>query len=105
MRYSRRRRSVPWLSGTLFMPAHLVSLLIRWRQRASSTHLRLYIRAVFDVLPEVADVAAELLVGLDGEGYDRNEAECKPFPTFHGTGGHVATVLTLEGEILGAGKA
>lgn len=45
-----------------------------------STHLRLHVRPVLDVLVEVADVAANFLVGFKREGNHRDEAEGEPFP-------------------------
>ena len=40
----------------------------------SSVHLALYVRPKLDVLVEIADVAADDVVGLQAEGYERNEA-------------------------------
>lgn len=50
------------------------------RLSTSALHLLLHVRSVFDVLPEVADVAADFLVGLERERDDRDEAECEPLP-------------------------
>lgn len=50
------------------------------RLSSAALHLLLYVGAVFDVLPEVADMAADLLVGLERERDERDEAECEPFP-------------------------
>lgn len=47
---------------------------------AGALHLLLHVGAVLDVLPEVADVAADFLVGLEREGDDGDEAEGEPFP-------------------------
>lgn len=77
------------------MPTHLVSLLLR--RRTPSPDLCLHIRPILDVLPEVADVAADLLVGLKAEGDDGDEAEGEPFPALHWARGEVAAVLALEG--------
>jgi hypothetical protein len=46
----------------------------------AAAHLLLHIRAVLDVLVEVADVAADFLVRLEREGDQRHEAESEPFP-------------------------
>jgi hypothetical protein len=43
-------------------------------------HLLLYIRSVFNVLVEVADMAAYFFIGLEGEGNQRYEAEREPLP-------------------------
>jgi len=72
---------------------------------AVPVELRLDVGAVLDVLPEVADVAADLLIGLDAEWDDRDEAEGEPFPPLHGAGGEVAAVLALEGEVVATGKS
>lgn len=42
--------------------------------------LVLDVRAKLDVLVEIADVAADVAVGLEREGYDGDEAEREPFP-------------------------
>ena len=51
----------------------------RWLASAA-LHLLLNVWAVLDVLPEVANVAANLLVRLKREWDDRNEAKCEPLP-------------------------
>lgn len=43
-------------------------------------HLLLHVRPVLDILPEVADVAADLLVRLERERDEGDEAEGEPFP-------------------------
>lgn len=68
---------------------------------AASSQSLLDVRTVLYVLKEVADVAAELLVRLEAEGDDGDEAEGKPLPALQGPGGVVAAVLALEGEVLG----
>ena len=105
MRHSRRRRPIAWLACTLFMSTHLVSLLMLRRCASGSTQLCLNVWTVLDVLPKVADVTAELLVWLERERYDGNEAEGEPFPALHWTSGEVTAVLALEGQVLGTGKA
>lgn len=57
------------------------------RLTTTSVHLLLHVRAVLDVLPEIADVAADFLVGLEREGDDGDEAECEPFPGWLLVGG------------------
>jgi hypothetical protein len=47
---------------------------------AAAAHLLLHIRAVLDVLVEVADVAADFLVRLEREGDEGHKAEGEPFP-------------------------
>ena len=47
---------------------------------SSSVHLVLHVRSVLDVLMEVADVAADIVVWLEGEGNDGDEAEGEPLP-------------------------
>ena len=75
------------------------------RCASGSTQLCLNVWTVLDVLPKVADVTAELLVWLERERYDGNEAEGEPFPALHYATGVVAAVLALEGEVFGAGEA
>lgn len=80
LRHSRRRRSVslaslPRMSTRTSM--HHDALL---SVAARHAHLLLYVGSVFDVLVEVADVAANFLVRLEREGDQRQEAECKPLP-------------------------
>jgi hypothetical protein len=82
------------------MPAHLVPL--RSRRRRAPVDLRLHVRPIADILPEVAHVAAELLVGLEAERDERHEAECEPLPALHGACRVVAAVLALEGLGFGA---
>jgi hypothetical protein len=48
---------------------------------ATSINLLLHILAVLEVLVEVADVAADLLVGLEREWDNGDEAKGKPVPT------------------------
>lgn len=78
------------------MPAHLVSLSLR-RYSSSAANLRLHVRPILDILPEVADVAAELLVRFEAERYDGDEAKSEPFPALHRARRVVAAVLALEG--------
>jgi len=47
-------------------------------------HLLLHVGSVFDVLVEVADVAADFLVRLQREGDQWQEAECEPLPACAG---------------------
>ena len=65
--------------------------------------LLLHIRAILDVLPEVADVASDLLVRLERERDHGDEAEGEPFPALHDAAREVAAVLALHGDVLGAG--
>lgn len=44
------------------------------------TQLSLNIRPVLDILEEVANAAADFLVGFEAERYDGDEAEGEPFP-------------------------
>jgi hypothetical protein len=59
---------------------------------------------VFDVLVEFADVAADVLVGLEAEGNYWNETERKPFPSFIDARAMVAAVLALCGDVFVAFK-
>lgn len=43
-------------------------------------HLLLHVRAVLDILVEIADVAADLFIRFERKGYHGDEAEGKPFP-------------------------
>lgn len=89
------------LARALLMPTQLITLSL-WRHPSRPANLRLHIRPIFDVLPEVADVAAELLVGFEAEWDDGDEAKGEPLPALHRARGVVATVLALEREVLGA---
>jgi hypothetical protein len=48
--------------------------------RTGMFHLLLDIRALANVLVEVADVAGDVVVGFEGEGDERDEADGEPFP-------------------------
>jgi len=79
-----------------------------WRRRATvavALHgdlavLTCDIRSEFDILPEVADVASNLLPWLQREGDYGNEAEGKPFPSLEDVCADVSTVLALHCDIL-----
>ena len=72
------------------------------RCASGSTQLCLNVWTILDVLPKVADVTAELLVWLERERYDGNEAEGEPFPALHDAPAEVAAVLALHCDVLGA---
>ena len=67
---------------------------------APSANLLLHVRAVLDILVEVADVAADFLVGLEREGNNGNEAEGEPFPALHDAAAEVSAVLALHRNVL-----
>lgn len=46
--------------------------------------LVLHVRPILDVLVEIADVAADLVPGLEGKRYYRDEAEGEPLPVLWG---------------------
>jgi len=48
--------------------------------RAPTLYLLLHVWPVLDLLTGIADVAADFLAGLEGEGHDGDEAEGEPFP-------------------------
>ena len=48
--------------------------------RPSAIHLLLHVRPVLDILIEPADVAIDGVPWFEGERYDRDETERKPFP-------------------------
>lgn len=79
-------------------PAHHDSRLLS----PTSLHLPLHIRSILDVLPEIADMAADLVVRLQAEGNQRDEAEGEPLPALHDAAAEVAAVLALHGDVLGA---
>lgn len=72
LRHSTGRRTV--------LPVTVSTMHHDRRLTSTALHLLLYVRAVLDILPEVADVAADFLVGLQRERNNRYEAECEPFP-------------------------
>lgn len=49
---------------------------------------------------ELTDVAADVLVGLEAEGYDRNETEREPLPALVDSCAEVAAVLALRCDVL-----
>jgi len=53
----------------------------------------------FDVLVEVADMAAHFLPRLQREGYDWDEAECEPLPSLVYAARDVTAVLALHRHI------
>lgn len=69
---------------------------------ASSTsfHHVLNVRSVFDVLVEFADVAADVFVGLDAKGDNRNKTKREPFPSLIDACAVVTAVLALCGDVL-----
>lgn len=66
------------------------------RLPASTLHLLLHIRSVLDILPEIADVAANFLIRLERERDDGDEAEGEPFPKCV----RKAKLQTGEGSVL-----
>lgn len=68
----------------------------------TALHLPLHIRPILDILPEIADMAADLVVRLEAEGNQRDEAEGEPLPALHDAAAEVAAVLALHGDVLGA---
>lgn len=65
-------------------------------------HLIHHVRPILDILPEVADVATNLLVGFDGKRDHGDEAKGKPFPALHDAAAEVAAVLALHRDVFGA---
>lgn len=83
---------------------HHVSALLLLLATRMPINLLLHVRAVLDVLAEVADVAADFLVWLEREGDDGHEAEGEPFPALHYATREVSAVLALHGDVLCAGE-
>lgn len=79
-------------------PAHHYSRLLS----PTALHLLLHIRPILDVLPEIANMAANLMVRLQAERNKRDEAEGEPFPALHDAPAEVAAVLALHCDVLGA---
>lgn len=82
LRHPLRRRTIrswavlPRIStSTRTTPLHDDRLALR-----TSANLRLHIRPILDILPEIAHVAADFLVRLQAKRDDGDEAECEPFP-------------------------
>jgi hypothetical protein len=46
-------------------------------------YLLLHVGSILDVLSKIANVAPDLLVWLEREGDNRDEAEGEPFPALH----------------------
>jgi hypothetical protein len=71
------------------------------RNRLSSTsfHHVLDVGSVFDVLVELADVAADVLVGLKAKWDDWNKTKREPLPSFVDARAMVAAVLALCGDV------
>jgi hypothetical protein len=55
---------------------------------------------VFDVLVELADVAANVLIGFETERDNRNKTKCEPLPSFVDARAVVTAVLALCGDVL-----
>jgi hypothetical protein len=72
------------------------------RNRLSSTsfHHVLDVGSVFDVLVELADVAADVLIRFEAERDYWNETEREPLPSFVDARAVVAAVLALCGDVL-----
>jgi hypothetical protein len=68
------------LSILLLLPPLRRTILHRNRRLPGVIHLLLDVRPLPDVLVEVADVAGDVVVGLEGEGDERDEADGEPFP-------------------------
>jgi hypothetical protein len=99
LRLTTRRPLIP----TLMFPRFI---LHRYRACCSrcAIHLTLHIRPKLDVLIEIANVAADDVVGFEAEGYDREEAECEEFPALVDACAEVAAVLALGGNVFAAFK-
>ena len=67
---------------------------------SSSFHHVLHVRSVAQILVELTDVAADVLVGLEAEGNYWNETEREPLPSFVDARAVVTAVLALCGDVL-----
>jgi hypothetical protein len=74
--------------------------LHRNRLTSTSFHHVLDVGPVFDVLIELANVAADVLVGLKAERYNGHETKCEPLPSFVDARAVVTAVLALCGDVL-----
>jgi hypothetical protein len=72
------------------------------RRLSIALHLLLHVGAILDILPEIADVAADLLVRLERERDDGDEAEGEPFPECVSTASFVAECV--GGRVLGEAR-
>jgi hypothetical protein len=108
LRHPLRRRSITPRS-TRRRPSMLLLLPAMHHDRSSSSsrvpiNLLLHVRAVLDVLAEMADVAADLLVRLERKRDQGHEAEGEPFPALGHAAREIAAVLALHRDVLGAGE-
>jgi hypothetical protein len=71
---------LPILLLLLLLPPLRRAILHRNRRLPGVLHLLLDVRPLPDVLVEVADVAGDVVVGLEGEGDEGDEADGEPFP-------------------------
>jgi hypothetical protein len=71
------------------------------RNRLSSTsfHHVLDVGSVLDVLVELADVAADVLVGLETKWNNRDKTKRKPLPSFVDARAVITAVLALCGDV------
>lgn len=82
LRHSLWWWSIPWASAAM----SVLSTMHHHRRRLLSTsalQLLLNVRSVFDVLSKMANMASDLLVRLERERDDGDEAECEPLPALH----------------------
>lgn len=67
-------------STTTHTPHPHRPLLLSPTTTTSSLHLPLHIRSILNILPEITDTAAHLVIRFETERDQGDEAESKPFP-------------------------
>jgi hypothetical protein len=101
LRHSLGRRPIS-RSTTATMPTvriHRHGTALRLSTTAKLLQLRL--RAILDILPEIAHMAPNLLVWLQAERNNGDEAEGEPFPALHNFARGVTAVLAVECYVFG----
>lgn len=104
LRHPCRRRPVARPSRSCLNPMRIPHRYTAFHLSTTHPHLLLHVRAVLDVLAEMAYVAADFFVGFYGEGDYGHEAECKPLPSLQYSSRDVAAVLALDREVFRAGE-
>ena len=97
-RLRTRSSSVPTLLRTLRIHGHSPTTLLHPLRHIHN------IRSILQRLGESTDVAHDVFVAVDAEGYDGHEAECEPRLTLYYAGGPVALELSVGALVAGEEK-
>lgn len=99
----RAPRATALIALLLSTPTLITALILLVRYLTASTcNHTLYVRPIFYILVESADVTSNLLVFVHGERNHRDEADGEPRPSGDAACGPVATVTALSGDVFGS---